>query len=55
MILAKPFDDEFEYDIEEFEEEELDGYDSSYEDSDKFLYDEDDYDSGDGDYEGDDY
>ena len=44
-----------EDDIQDFEEEEYDGYDSDFEDSDRFLYDEDDYDSGDSDYEGEDY
>ena len=53
MIFTKPFEDED--DIQEFEEEEHDGYDSDYEDSDRFLYDEDDYDSGDSEYEGEDY
>ena len=40
MIFAKPFDDED--DIQDFEEEEYDGYDSDFEDSDRFLYDEND-------------
>ncbi len=55
-ILARAFDDE-EFDDEyigDFEEEEYDGYNSRYEDSDNFLYDEDDYESSDKDYEGED-
>ncbi|WP_169734694.1 hypothetical protein [Helicobacter rodentium] len=50
QIFSKALESE-----EDFEDEEYDGYNSDYEDSDKFLYDEDDYDSGDSDYEDEEY
>lgn len=50
-ITVSPFEDDA---IEDFEEEEYDGYNSNYEDSDRFVYDEDDYSSSDSDYEDDD-